>query len=77
MVGGFIDGMYKVSKISLRTKTVQAEDDSSQTIEKVFVHFDFDKDYIKFGDNKILVFKDYLGSGQLHTLKKIMDLYFN
>ena len=76
MVGGFIDGMYKVSKISLRTKTVQAEDDSSQTIEKVFIHFDFDKDYIKFGDNKILVFKEYLGSGQLHTLKKIMDLYF-
>jgi hypothetical protein len=77
MVGGFIDGMYKVSKISLRTKTVQAEDDSSQTIEKVFIHFDFDKDYIKFGDNKIFVFMEYLGSGQLHTLKKIMDLYFN
>ena len=77
MTGGCIDGMYKVSKISLKTKKIQDDEEPTKTIEKVFIHFDFEKDYIKFGDNSMQVFKEYLGSGQLHTLKKVLDLYFN
>ena len=76
MVSGFMDGMYKVSKISLKTKKIQVEDEASQTIEKVFIHFDFEKEYIKFGKDRIIVFKEHLGSGQLHTLKNVLNLYF-
>ena len=77
MVSGCMDGMYKVSKISLKTKKIQVEDEPSLSIEKVFIHFDFEKEYIKFGDNKIAVFKEHLGSGQLHCLKNVIDLYYN
>lgn len=75
MVGGFIDGMYKVNKVSL--KMVKILNDENQQEEKVLIHLDLDSSFIKFGTEQVLVYKDKLGSGQLHTLNKIVDIYFD
>ena len=76
MVSGFIDGLYKINKISLkRVKTFNEETQEEQ--ERVLIHLDLDRSFIKFGTEQVLVYKDKLGSGQLHTLNKIVDFYFN
>lgn len=76
MVSGFIDGLYKVNKLSLkRVKTFNEETQEEQEI--VLIHLDLDRSFIKFGTEQVFVYKDKLGSGQLHTLNKIVDFYFN
>ena len=75
MVGGIIDGMYKVNKVSL--KMVKILNEENQQEEKVLIHLDLDSSFIKFGTDQVLVYKEKLGSGQLHTLNKIVDVYFD
>lgn len=67
MLGGYIDGIYKVSRMSLNT---------DKTDGKIYIHINLDNEFIKFGDKKVLVYKDFLGSGQMHSLKHIIDLYY-
>lgn len=69
MVKGRIDGVYKISGISVKTNSKENE-------TGVYLHIRFEKEFISLGNKEVQVYKDKLGSGQLHTIEHIMEVYY-